>query len=172
MMTFLKSFISNRELTSLVSAILLILMPYRVINAQSSDDKGVRLIRNDDQRKVDVYVNGSLFTAFQYPINFEKTFLYPVYAPNGSVITRGFPLEARKGERVDHPHHVGLWFNHGNVNGLDFWNNSSAIPKDKKKDYGHIFVRSIDKAKGGKTGTIEVTSEWKDSNEMTLLIEK
>lgn len=132
----------------------------------------VKIVKDDVKRKVDVIIDGKLFTSYQYPSNLEKPFLSPIYAPSGSVITRGFPLEARKGERVDHPHHIGLWFNHGNVNGLDFWNNSSAIPKDKKKDYGHIFVRSIDKAKGGKTGTIEVTSEWKDSNEMTLLIEK
>ena len=31
-----------------------------------------------------------------------------------------FPLYLRPGERIDHPHHVGLWFNYGDVNGLDF----------------------------------------------------
>ncbi|HLN56010.1 MAG TPA: PmoA family protein [Bacteroidales bacterium] len=132
----------------------------------------VKMVRVDDKQKVDVIVDGKFFTSYQYPSNLEKPFLSPIYAPSGSVITRGFPLEARKGERVDHPHHIGLWFNHGNVNGLDFWNNSSAIPKDKKSEYGHIFVRSIDKVKGGKTGILKVTSEWKDINEMTLLIEK
>ncbi len=40
-------------------------------------------------------------------------------------LTRGFPPAA--GERADHPHHVGLWFNYGDVNGYDFWNHSSAI---------------------------------------------
>ena len=83
-------------------------------------------------------IDGKLFTSYQYPENIEKPFLFPVYAPNGSVITRGFPIEPRKGERVDHPHHIGIWFNHGNVNGLDFWNNSSAIPAEKKDSYGHI----------------------------------
>ena len=43
------------------------------------------------------------------------------------MVTRGFPLEPRPGERVDHPHHVGLWFNHGDVNGVDFWNNSESL---------------------------------------------
>lgn len=137
-----------------------------------SQSAKVKMVKADDKHKVDVIIGGKLFTSYQYPSNLEKPFLSPIYAPSGSVITRGFPLEARKGERVDHPHHIGLWFNHGNVNGLDFWNNSSAIPQDKKKDYGHIYVRSIDKVKGGKTGTLQVTSEWKDINEMTLLIEK
>ncbi|MGE5418607.1 MAG: PmoA family protein [Chloroflexota bacterium] len=132
----------------------------------------VKMVKAGDKQKVDVIIGGKLFTSYQYPSNLEKPFLSPIYAPSGSVITRGFPLEARKGERVDHPHHIGLWFNHGNVNGLDFWNNSSAIPDDKKNDYGHIVVRSIDKVKGGKTGTLEVTSDWKDNKGNTLLVEK
>ncbi len=106
--------------------------------------------RADDKQKVDVMVDGKLFTSYQYPSNMEKPYLFPVIAPSGSVITRGFPLEARKGERVDHPHHIGIWFNHGNVNGLDFWNNSSAIPAARKDTYGHIVVKEIVKAKSGK----------------------
>lgn len=145
-----------------------------VMIASSAGAQGakVKMVRSDEKQKVDVIIDGKLFTSYQYPRNLEKPFLSPVYAPCGSVITRGFPLEARKGERVDHPHHIGLWFNHGNVNGLDFWNNSSAIAEDKKDAYGHIVVRSVDKVKGGKTGILEVTSDWKDNKGNTLLVEK
>lgn len=132
----------------------------------------VKMKRNDDKQKIDVIIDGKPFTSYQYPKDLEKPFLSPVYAPNGSVITRGFPLEPRKGERIDHPHHIGIWFNHGNVNGLDFWNNSSAIPEDKKADYGRIVVRSVDKVKGGKSGIIEVTSDWKDVKGNTILTER
>lgn len=146
-------------------------MPLIILIASAGAQSAkVKMVSSDS--KVDVMIDGKLFTSYQYPDNLEKPFLSPVYAPGGSVITRGFPLEARKGERVDHPHHIGLWFNHGNVNGLDFWNNSSAIAEDKKDGYGHIVVRSIDKAKGGKTGTLEVTSDWKDNKGNTLLVEK
>jgi hypothetical protein len=108
------------------------------LNAQQSKELDVKLVRVDDKTKVDVFIGGKLFTSYQYPGNIEKPFLYPVISPDGSVITRGFPIESRKGERVDHPHHIGIWFNHGNVNGLDFWNNSSAIAAEKKDEYGHI----------------------------------
>ena len=141
------------------------------INAQSSNDNGVKLVRVDDKHKVDVFINGTLFTSYQYPENLEKPFLYPVFAPNGSVITRGFPIEPRKGERVDHPHHIGLWFNHGNVNGLDFWNNSSAIPADKKDLYGHIVHQQIVKAESGKQGVLEVVMNWDNNKGNTLLRE-
>jgi VCBS repeat-containing protein len=156
---------------SLVSVKMLILTTGLVINGQSVKNKAVRLERLDEQHKINVIVNGSLFTTYQYPADLEKPFLFPVYAPNGSVITRGFPLEPRQGERIDHPHQIGLWFNHGNVNGLDFWNNSSAIPADKKESYGHIVVQKIIKAESGKMGILEVASDWKDNKGNTLLTE-
>lgn len=143
-----------------------------ILSSAIAQTSKVKMVKADDKQKVDVIIDGKLFTSYQYPKNLEKPFLSPIYAANGSVITRGFPLEARKGERVDHPHHIGLWFNHGNVNGLDFWNNSSAIPEGKKDAYGHIVVTSVDKVKGGKTGTIEVTSDWKDNKGNTILVEK
>jgi hypothetical protein len=167
-----RRFIRNPKfLFSLASVKVLILATGIVVNAQSADMKGIRLERLDDQNRVNVYVNGSLFTAYRYPADFEKPFLYPVYSPNGSVITRGYPLEPRKGERVDHPHQVGIWFNHGNVNGLDFWNNSSAIPADKKDSYGHIAVQKIIRAESGRKGVLEVMADWKDNKGNTLLTE-
>jgi hypothetical protein len=141
------------------------------LSAQASKEKGVRLVKVDDKHRVDVIINGTLFTSYQYPLNIEKTFLFPVNAPDGSVITRGYPIEPRKGERIDHPHHIGIWFNHGNVNGLDFWNNSSAIPADKKDTYGHIVHQKIVKAESGKKGVLEVVLNWDDNKGNILLTE-
>jgi hypothetical protein len=151
--------------------ILVFLFSGLIINAQSSNDKGVKLVRVEDKHKVDVFINGSFFTSYRYSENIEKPFLFPVNAPDGSVITRGYPVEPRKGERIDHPHHIGIWFNHGNINGLDFWNNSSDIPADKKDSYGHIvhqkFVREI----SGKKGILEVVMNWEDNKGNTVLTE-
>ncbi|WP_418569153.1 PmoA family protein [Parabacteroides johnsonii] len=135
----------------------------------SKSQPDILIQENKQEKKIDVVVDGNLFTSYRYSTDFEKPFLFPIYSPNGSVVTRGYPLEPRKGERVDHPHHTGLWFNHGNVNGLDFWNNSSAI-KDKEK-YGHIVVTKILDVKDGKSGLIKVLSEWRDEQENVLLEE-
>jgi hypothetical protein len=132
----------------------------------------VRLVDDKNARKVDVLIGGNLFTTFCYPEKMEKPFLFPINAPDGSVVTRGFPLEPRKGERVDHPHHIGLWFNHGNINGLDFWNNSSAIPENKKSLYGNIAVNEIVKAEGGESGLLEVKSDWMDQKGNKILAEQ
>ncbi len=119
--------------------------------------------------QIDLMVDGNLFTSFRYTTDYEKPFLYPIYSPDGQMITRGFPIDPRPGERTDHPHHIGMWFNHGNVNGLDFWNNSSAI--QDKTNYGHIVVTKILEAKGGKRAHLKVLSEWRDQAEVVLLEE-
>lgn len=110
----------------------------------------ITLVRKDAEKKVEVLVDGKLFTAYLYPETIEKPVLYPIKSAKGNDITRGYPLAPRPGERVDHPHHIGLWFNYGDVNGLDFWNNSDAIPADKKEKYGSIVHTGILKTKEGK----------------------
>ena len=166
-----KNFSLNRDKRIIVLLFLGFIQSGIFLSAQSTDEKGVRLIRVDDKHKIDVFIDGTFFTSYQYPENIEKTFLYPVNSPDGSLITRGYPIASRKGERVDHPHHIGIWFNHGNVNGLDFWNNSFAIPDDKKDLYGHIVQQKISTAAGGEKGILEVVLNWKDSKGNTLLTE-
>jgi len=121
-------------------------------------------------KKVDVFYDGKLFTSYIYPDNMEKPVLYPIYTSTGTVVTRGFPLEPRPNERIDHPHQVGLWFNFGDVNGLDFWNNSYAIPADQKSGYGSIKHLQILEAKSGaEEGILVTASDWIDSEGKALL---
>jgi hypothetical protein len=47
--------------------------------------------------------------------------IHPLHAPGERLVLRGFPLERRDGESTDHPHHRGMWFAHGDVDGHDFW---------------------------------------------------
>ena len=108
-----------------------------------SAQKGVQIVRDDAQRKVNVLYDGKPFTSYIYPADLEKQVLYPIYTAKGTDITRGFPLNPRPFEQVDHPHHIGSWLNFGDVNGLDFWNNSYAIPAERKSRYGTIRHRSI-----------------------------
>lgn len=159
----------NNIIGSITGILLAAVMVFGSAGDLAGQSAKVKFVKGD--QKIDVMIGGKLFTSYQYPSNMEKPYLWPVYAPNGSVVTRGFPLAPGPKERVDHPHHVGLWFNHGDVNGLDFWNNSSAIPAERKDRYGHIVVKEIVKAKNGKKGTLEVISEWKDNKNNTLLTE-
>jgi hypothetical protein len=69
---------------------------------------------------------------------------------------------------VDHPHHLGLWLNYERVNGLDFWNNSFAIPAEKKHLYGWIRTESGVRAKGGR---LSYVANWTDQEKHVLLKE-
>src|ERR1700689_1542952 len=123
------------------------------------------------QHKVIVKVNDQPFTEFIYPDTLEKPVLYPIYAADGQIVTRGFPLAPRSGEPADHPHHIGLWLNYENVNGLDFWNNSYAIPSDKKNMYGWVRTNGIAQVKSGNKGILEYKADWTDQKKNILLKE-
>ena len=115
----------------------------------------VTLAHPGSQPRVDVLVDGKPFTSYIWPGTLKKPTLYPIRTGAGTVITRGFPPET--GERGDHPHHVGLWFNYGDVNGYDFWNNSSAISADRVDKMGRIVHQDITKMEDGRgKGVLEV----------------
>jgi hypothetical protein len=119
-----------------------------------------------------ITAGGAPFASFIFPDTLEKPALYPIYAPDGQVITRGFPLQPRSGESTDHPHHIGLWFNYENVNGLDFWNNSYAIPTEKKGHYGWIRTDTVSTLSNKPDeASLTYTARWTDQQNTTLLIE-
>jgi hypothetical protein len=133
----------------------------------------VEVTVNEAGRRVEVTVDGKPFTAYIWPASLKKPVLYPVRTAAGTPVTRGFPLEPRPGERVDHPHHVGLWFNHGDVNGLDFWNNSDAIPGERAARMGTIHHRRVlDARSGDGRGELAVETEWVDAAGKPLLREQ
>ena len=128
--------------------------------------------KNDIQdQKTEVFIDGKLFTALIYPDNMEKQSLYPILTASGKLITRGYPLHPRPFERTDHPHHIGLWFNFGDVNGLDFWNNSFAIKPEDKPKYGTIKFKKIVSEDPGK-GKLITSSDWVDIKGNVLLNEE
>lgn len=133
----------------------------------------VAIVANDGARRVDVTIDGKPFTSYIYPTTIKKPVLHPILTAKGTPVTRGFPLEPRKGERVDHPHQVGLWLNHGDVNGLDFWNNSDAIPPARAARMGTIVHTRVVEAKGGTDrGDLVVEAEWRTHDGRVLLAER
>ena len=123
--------------------------------------KGISVVPNEAARRVDVLVDGEPFTSYIWPEALKVPTLYPLRTASGTPITRGFPLEPREGERVDHPHHAGLWLNYGNVNGVDFWNSSSVLPPEQQAKMGTVVHRRIVKSSGGvDKGELEVELDW------------
>ena len=121
----------------------------------------VKVTPVESERRIDITVDGKPFTSYMWPTTLEKPVLYPLTAPDGTIVTRGYPLKPQKNERTDHPHHAGLWFNYGNVNGFDFWNNSDAIKPEQKPKMGSVHHTKIVSTHSGQgKGDLTVESIW------------
>jgi Methane oxygenase PmoA len=130
----------------------------------------VRLTVKESERRVDVTVDGKPFTSYVWPTTLKKPTFYPVRTADGVVVTRGFPPGA--GERADHPHHVGLWMNYGDVNGFDFWNNSDAIKPENAPKMGAIVQKEITRKESGKgRAELGVKADWVSGVGQTILEE-
>ncbi|MCP9770397.1 hypothetical protein EGI22_21020 [Lacihabitans sp. LS3-19] len=137
--------------------------------------KPVKITSLPNETKVEVKIGGTLFTNYFYPGKdvLKKAVLYPVLSPKGTIITRGWPLDPRKNERIDHPHHVGVWLNYESANDHDFWNNSVEVERAKDpRTFGTIVHTGITKIKSGKKqGELVVTADWLDKNGAKMLEE-
>jgi hypothetical protein len=134
--------------------------------------KGVQVVADEAHRRVDITIDGKPFTSYIWPTSLKKPVLYPLITDEGVTVTRGYPLEPRPDERVDHLHHAGLWFNYGNVNGFDFWNNSDAIKPEARSKMGSIFQTKIVSTKSGANrGELVVESEWINGENQKILEE-
>lgn len=140
-------------------------------NDSDGTDNHVEFRSDEANKKVEIYTDGKFFTSFYYPDDMEKPVLYPIYTSTGKDITRGYPFNPKPFERSDHPHHVGLWLNFGDVNGLDFWNKSFAVSPENKHRYGSIRFREIISQDPG-NGELVVGSDWVDNDNITLLNEE
>jgi len=166
----------DQKLISLLSVLFVLLISCGTGSDKEKSKSGIKIIfvRNDAEKKVDVMAGGKLFTSYRWHdpvvLDIKKPVLYPIIASSGTEVTRGYPLNPRPGERVDHPHQIGLCFNYGNVNGYDFWNNSTAIPEERRDHYGTIKHVSIDKLSGPK-GLLVTKESWIDPSDKELLAE-
>lgn len=138
---------------------LLLLMPTTFANG-----KGVKITENKAKKQLDVTIDGELFTSYCWWDGQKKPILYPLKTAKGTVVTRNYPLVKIAGERTDHPHHISSWFNYGNINGVDFWNNPSDDIKGGQHDpskMGKVVHKTFSKIKNGKTAaSVTLQSDW------------
>jgi len=112
--------------------------------------------------KIDVNIDGKLFTSYIYGDKLPKPSLIHIKTPSGIEVSRRYPLTELEGGSDDHLHHVGLFFVVDEVNGTKFWNNTSNSPQIK-----HIQTKQ---ALGGEgKGTLETVSHWIDKKGQVVL---
>jgi hypothetical protein len=108
----------------------LLLLPLALLAACSARPRGGAgepggMLVEGRAGRIAVLDEGDLFTEYVFEGQ-RVPCLYPLLAPGGVPVTRGFPLEPQPGEPEDHPQQVSLWLAHGDVNGHDFWQDPAA----------------------------------------------
>jgi Methane oxygenase PmoA len=145
-----------------------ILLMLAATSSAQKTTKGVAVTPNEAAHRVDITIDGQPFTSYLWQTNGRKPFLYPLIAPDGTTLNRGNP--PLPGERTDHPHHTGLWFNYSNVNNIDYWNNSDAIKPEARTKYGSIDHDRIVSATSGPTsGELVTESTWYPSSDVPTI---
>lgn len=117
--------------------------------------------------KISVHIDGrhetDLFLAA------PKPYLHPLRAASGKIVSRMYPMAERAGEMKDHPHHRGIYYAHGDVNGVDFWGNETTYTRD---NLGVIELIKVEKTESGPTsGSLRARFSWKGPKGDLLLEE-
>lgn len=109
-------------------------------------------LEQDDQG-VTVNLDGQLFTRYLIKSG-AKPILWPIIGPTGKEMTRAYPMRADDGpdNSKDHIHHRSLWFTHGDVNGVSFW--------DEQGNYGNTVHRKFLKTEAGPQAIISTLNDW------------
>ena len=102
-----------------------------------------------------ITIDGKPFAAYVLKSGHQPV-IWPIVGPDGQAMTRQYPLGKKlPGEQDDHEHHQSFWFNHGAVNGKDFWKES------KKGEAGNQIVhREFAELESGDTATIVTKNDW------------
>lgn len=120
--------------------------------------------------RVAIEIGGKPFSTLFFGPETNKPYLHPLRTAAGLIVTRSWPMEQVEGETRDHPHHQGVWFTHGDVNGFDFWANSKLTPKHGKVVLAQDVPVRVQN--GSKSGTIQAEFRWMDPNGKALLKEQ
>lgn len=123
------------------------------------------------QDHIAIEIGGQPFGELRFGPDVWKPYLWPLKSASGKIVVRQFPMvKDVGGEPHDHLHHRGLWWAHGDVNGLDYWD-SDPMNKPNPK-FGKIVLAKVAGTKSGKnSGSLKVIFDWNDPGGKTILTE-
>lgn len=128
--------------------------------ASAEHDGGV--VVTDTGERIEVRIDGALFTQYWYRDVPARPYFWPVHAPGDVPVTRAYPMATVDGEVQDHPHQRSLYFAFGDVNGVDNW---SELP-----GHGYTAHQSVDAIVSGPVfGRFSTTSAWTDRDGAPVL---
>lgn len=125
--------------------------------------------------QIAVEIDGKPFTVFYIGgKDLNRPYLHPLRSASGKIVNRSFPAGQLPGETTDHPHHAGLFYGHGDVNGFNYWaiQNVPTPPSKTDATMGRIVLDRVLSVKSGKeSGTVDVVLTWLKPDGKPLLTE-
>jgi len=124
--------------------------------------EAVQFQRQGDE--IHVTIGGKPFTTYYFNPDIAKPYLQPLRSAQGTIVTRGYPIgntipAANLHDRSLEPHQRPLYFDHGNIDGLDFWSEevfNKFYGRGGSYAYGRMVFRKLDEMRGGPdSGTIQ-----------------
>ena len=110
------------------------------------------IVAERTENGVAIKVDGELFTEYLVRSG-NKPVLWPIIGPTGKPMTRAYPFKDDvDGEAKDHIHQRSLWFTHGDVNGVSFW--------DEGPKSGSIVHREFNVIESEPEPKIVTTNDW------------
>ena len=112
---------------------------------------------------VQVTIGGQPFTTYSFSNVVAKPYLMPLRTSPGIIISRGFPVvntvsPADQKTSYFEPHQRPLYFDHGNINGLNFWAEqafNTYYQGHSQQAYGRMSFSELEDIRGGaESGTI------------------
>ena len=133
----------------------------------------VTLTERPDQIAVDI--DGRPFTVFYLRgADLQRPYLHPLRSASGKIVNRSFPAGQLPGETTDHPHHAGLFYGHGDVNGFNYWavQNVAGPQPPASPNFGRIVLEKVASVTSGKeSGLVDVVLTWLKPDGARLLTE-
>lgn len=128
-----------------------------------------------EPNQVSVAIDGTPFTVFYIGgANLNRPYLHPLRSASGTIVNRSFPAGRLAGETTDHPHHAGLFYGHGDVNGYNYWavQNVANPQPPAGATFGRIVLDKVASVRSGKeSGSVDVVLTWLRPDGAPLLTE-
>lgn len=121
-----------------------------VLSAAILTGAAVKLERSPHQ--IDITIDRKPFTTYYFDPEIAKPYLMPLRTASGAVVTRDFPVrnDASKGDpkaSAFEPHQRPLYFGHGDMDGLDFWQEPTFdhyYSDHGHQAYGHMVLKNVE----------------------------
>ncbi len=133
----------------------------------------------EEKGRIDFRCGPELAASYVTDPGQPKPYFWPLHAPGGLTVTRGWPVEkAEPGEATDHVHHKSAWFCHGDVipegielkhkikgvDGVDFWSEAAG--------HGVIVCTKVEPPEEkGSHGRVVTHNEWRTADGVKVLDE-